>query len=331
MSRDSKLRSVLSAGTPRRRVMTAAALTPVLAGSITGAAVISGDNSSSHSDDMLEPVVTQESDWEKVARALGRPGDMRREMLWHTAFLRDDLEVTSLGYPITSSLALGTHVSFVRYNDGSTMLMGDLVVKEEELNGVTDALRRNGIAQTAIHKHLFAHDPSVLWTHVHDHGNDPVRMARGIRAAMDRTSTPPPATPVRPELDLDMAGMDEAMGIEGVQDQTVWKYSFVRRETISESHLILPPGLGSTTALIFQPVGDGKAILSGDLVMIADEVQDTLVALRRGGIDIVTLHNHGLRDEPRLFFFHIWAAGDPVRICRGLRRAVDTTDVVPLR
>ncbi|MGK5532224.1 DUF1259 domain-containing protein [Streptomyces sp. URMC 129] len=326
--------------TPRRRLLRAAALTPVLAGTVAGTGIGASagvayageehDPQDPHPPgDMIEPVVTTPEDWEDVQRVLGRPGDLRRDMLWHTAFLRDDLDVVSRGIPISSSLALGTHVSFVRYADGSTMLMGDLVVLEEELSAVTDALRRHGLSQTAIHGHLYTHDPAVLWTHVHAHGNDPLQMARGLRAAIDKTETPPPSTPQRPPLNIDTERMNAAMGMEGVQDQTVYKYTFIRRETVTESHLILPPGLGSTTALIFQPVGGGKAVLSGDLALIADEVGDAMAELRRGGIDVMHLHNHGLRDEPRLFFFHIWAVGDPVRICRGLRRAVDKTNVEP--
>ncbi|WP_326598943.1 DUF1259 domain-containing protein [Streptomyces sp. NBC_01803] len=340
MSRD-RARNILTAtGTPRRRIMAAAALAPLLAGTVAGASATTAgaqDHGHAHEPEpepepgeMIEPVTTTEADWQDVQEILGRPGDMRRQMLWHTPFLRDDLHVVSQGIRISSALALGTHVSFVRYADGSTMLMGDLVVAEDELQPVTDALRKHGVGQTAIHKHLLTQSPAVWWTHVHAHGHDPLKMARGLRAAIDRTTTPPPTPPGRPDLDLDTEAMDAAMGISGVQDDTVYKYSFIRSETMTEGHLILPPGLGSTTALIFQPTGRGRAVLSGDLAMVGDEVQDALVALRRGGINLVTLHNHGLRDDPRLFFFHVWAVGDPVRIAGTLRRAVATTNVEPI-
>jgi hypothetical protein len=94
--------------------------------------------------------------------------------------------------------------------------------------------------------------------------------------------------------------------------------------------VILPPGLGATTSANFQPLGGGRAALSGDLVMIAQEVQPVLVALRHGGVELVEMHHHNLADEPRLFFVHYWAVGDAVSLAKAVRRAVDTTNVVPM-
>ncbi|MER5918528.1 DUF1259 domain-containing protein, partial [Streptomyces sp. NPDC001982] len=68
----------------------------------------------------------------------------------------------------------------------------------------------------------------------------------------------------------------------------------------------------------------------GDLALIAGEVQAALVALRRGGVELVELHNHHLTDEPRLFFVHYWAVGDAVRLAQAIRRAVGATNVVPM-
>ncbi|MFF8914950.1 DUF1259 domain-containing protein [Streptomyces sp. NPDC015032] len=75
--------------------------------------------------------------------------------------------------------------------------------------------------------------------------------------------------------------------------------------------------------------GGGRAALSGDCAMLAGEVQNVLKALRRGGIELVELHNHHLAEGPRLFFTHIWAVGDGVELARAVRAAVDTTNVVP--
>jgi hypothetical protein len=95
--------------------------------------------------------------------------------------------------------------------------------------------------------------------------------------------------------------------------------------------MVLPPGLGSTTIINFQPLGHGRAAISGDCVMVASEVQNVVKALRHAGVEVVELHNHGLRDEPRLFFTHFWATGDAVTLARRLRPAVDATNVVPVQ
>lgn len=238
--------------------------------------------------------------------------------------------MVSDGVVVTPGLALGTHVAFVRYADGSTMVMGDVVVTERELQHVTDAWQAHGIEQTAIHKHLLSQTPDLWWTHVHGHGHDAAALARGLRAGFDRTGTPPPARPQPPApVDLDTAGMEAALGTTGSTDDGLFKILFVRRETVADGHLILPPGLGSTSAFNFQPLGGGRAALSGDFAMRADEVPHVLKALRRGGIKLVELHNHHLSEDPRLFFTHFWAVGDGVRLARALRPAVDATDVVP--
>ncbi|MFF1706729.1 DUF1259 domain-containing protein [Streptomyces sp. NPDC058252] len=323
--RQQDTRSRLTAS--RRRVLAAAALVPVLTGVPAGARALS---SGPHDRALVEPVMTKLADWTDVGKALGRPGDMKRFM-YHTALPRQDLTVFSRGIRINPALALGTHVSFVRYADHSTLLMGDAVVTERELQHFSDVLQQHEIMQTAIHKHLLAHEPAVWWVHLHAHGHDPVAVARGLRAAFDCTGTPPAEpTTSSPPVDLDTAAIDAAMGVKGTTDGEIYKSVYVRRETVADGPVILPPGLGATTSVNFQPLGGGRAALSGDLVMIAKEVQPALVALRRGGVELVEVHHHNLTDEPRLFFVHYWAVGDAVRLAKAIRRAVDTTNVVPM-
>ncbi|MFE7619475.1 DUF1259 domain-containing protein [Streptomyces sp. NPDC057496] len=317
--------------TSRRRVLAAAALAPVLtAAGATGAAGAARTGTATGHGERIEPVRTTPADWAGVARELGRPGSMLRDTAYHTSFPRQDLRVVSGGVVVTPGLALGTHVAFIRYADGSTMMMGDVAVTEKELQRVTDAWQEHGIEQTALHKHLLSHTPDIWWAHVHAHGHDASALARGLRAGIDRTATPP-ARPPRPQppIDLDTAAMDAAMGTKGTANDGIYKIIFLRRETVVDGHLVLPPGLGSTSAFSFQPLGGGRAALSGDCAMIADEVPHVLRALRRGGIELVELHNHHLSENPRLFFVHFWAVGDGVELARALRPAVDATDVVP--
>ncbi|GAA2307210.1 DUF1259 domain-containing protein [Streptomyces caniferus] len=330
MAGDRQQDTYLQAGAPRRRVLAAAALAPVLAGAPTPARALPADEPDPRNRGLLKPVNTALPDWTSVSDKLGGTGDMKRKVMFHTGLPRRDLRVRSRKVDVKPALALGSHVSFVRYADGSTLAMGDVVVTEDELQPFTDVLHEHRIQQTAIHKHLLSQAPDLWWIHVHAHGHDPGGIARGLRAAFDRTGTPRPrpAAPPRP-VDLDTAGIDAALGTKGSVDDGIYKCIFVRRETITDGHLVLPPGLGSTSAFNFQPLGRGRAAISGDCAMIAGEVQDVLVALRRAGAELVELHNHGLTDEPRLFFVHFWAVGDGVRLARALRPAVAATNVVP--
>ncbi|WP_236573412.1 DUF1259 domain-containing protein [Streptomyces sp. GS7] len=324
------------AGSPRRRVLAAAALAPALAAAAPAPARALGParvpasappGTSRHG--LIKPVHTTQSDWASVAAHLGGLGDMKQKTMYHTGFPRRDLRVVSDRVTVKPALALGSHVAFVRYEDGSSLVMGDLVVTEHELQRFCDTLHKHRLAVTALHKHLLAQRPSVWWLHVHGHGHDPAHLARGLRAAFDGTGTPLPLPPgIENPVDLDTDGVEEALGAKGSVDGEIFKCIFVRRERITDGDLVLPPGLGSTTALNFQPLGDGRAAVSGDCAMIAEEVQKVLAALRRAGAELVELHNHGLTDEPRLFFVHFWAVGDAVRLARALRPAMDATNVI---
>lgn len=280
-------------------------------------------------DGFRQPVQTTVADWGPVAGALGRSGKLNSGTVYRVGFPRGDLKVTSYGIQVAAGLSLGGYAAFARYDDGQTMAMGDLVVTEPELPALTDAIHRNEIDQSAIHKHLLAHEPAIWWTHFHAMGDATV-IARGVRAALDQTGTPPPA-PVKPPvpLDLDTVGIDAALGTPGTNDGGIYKFSFARNETVAVDGRVATPAMGINTALNFQPVGNGQAAINGDFVMVAAEVQNVIMALRAGGIQVVELHNHSLHDQPRLFYVHFWKVDNGVALARALAAAVHATNVHP--
>lgn len=277
-----------------------------------------------------QPVKVAESDWKGVADALGRTGTLMSDgTVYRLSFPRRDLSVTSKGVQIKPGLALGSYAAFARYGDGRTVAMGDLVITEDELPPVTDALQAGGVAQTALHKHLLAHEPPLWWAHFHAEGEDPVQLARAIKAALGATATPPAASSTAAPLDLDTGRIDAAMGTKGTDDGGIYKFSFARSETVTMDGRDLPPAMGVTTAINFQPTGGGHAAINGDFAMTAEEVQPVIRALRSGGIQLVELHQHALDDEPRLLYMHFWANDDAVKLAQTLRKAVDAHSVKP--
>ena len=188
----------------------------------------------------------------------------------------------------------------------------------------------HGAAERRTWPHLHSTGSVTWWTHIHGVSDDAVALANGVRAALDQTGTPPPAAPTpAPPLDLDAAGIDNAVGAAGTNDGGIYKFTFVRNETLTMEHRVLQPAMGVTTALNFQPTGNGRAVINGDFVMTADEIQHVIEALRAGGIQIVELHNHTLDEQPRLFYMHFWANDDAVTLARTLRRALNATAVHP--
>ncbi|MCC3778353.1 DUF1259 domain-containing protein [Streptomyces sp. UNOB3_S3] len=271
------------------------------------------------------PATTTEQDWKPVADALERPGTLMDRTVYRVPLPRKDLKVTSHEVEIKPGLSLSGYAAFAKYHDG-TMLMGDLVVTEEELPKVTDALQKAGIEQTAVHKHLLEQSPAVWWTHIHGMG-DPATLAKGVRAALAVTGIPAaaPAPSTQPPVDLDTAAIDAALGRKGTADGGIYRFIVARREPVTDGEHVLPPALGISTAIGFQPLGGRKAAINGDFVMTADEIQDVIRALRKGGIDIVELHHHSLDEQPRLFYMHFWATADGATLAKALRAAVDAT------
>ena len=278
------------------------------------------------------PVTTTDSDWKSVADTLGRSGKLGdNNTAYRVALPRNDLQITSYGVAIKPGLSLGGYAAFARYANNETLLMGDLVVTETELPKVTAALQAHGIVQTALHKHLLEQNPPVWWTHIHGMG-DATQLAQGLRAALDATSISPPTAPpaAQPPVDIDVAGVQQALGRKGTQDGGLLKYSIARKDTIVEDGHVLPAAsMNLTTVINFQPVGGGKAAINGDFILTDREVQKVIQALRAGNIGIVELHNHGLTEQPRLFYMHYWAVDDAVTLAQALRPALDATNLKP--
>ncbi|MFF3915205.1 DUF1259 domain-containing protein [Streptomyces sp. NPDC001852] len=271
------------------------------------------------------PLVTRPADWRPVADELGGVGDLGADgIVYRMTFPRYDLNLSAHG---VGGLVEASYAAFARYPDGRTMLMGDVVATEGELQRVTDALQAHNLEQTAIHKHLPAHRPPLWWTHVHGVSADPVSLARAMRAGLDATATPGPREPdTAPPAGLDTAAIDAALGARG-RSEDGYRFSFARKETVSDDGRVVPAAMGVTTAVTFFSLGGGRAAVTGDFVMIADEVQRVIKVLRHGGISVVELHNHFLDDHPRLFYLHFWAVGEAVPLARTLRAAKAATNL----
>src|SRR5215213_5474778 len=266
-------------------------------------------------------------DWDAVGDAMGKEGERMAGDVYRINMPRSDLSVTSQGVDIKPGLALGSYAAFKQTGENEAMVMGDLVLTEDEYNAVIDRLQQGGIEQTAIHKHLLDESPPIWWTHIHGQG-DPVELAQTIRAALDLSGTPlSESGGGSEELGLDTEQLDDIIGHTGKTEGGIYKYNIGRAEEVTtEDGTSLNAPMGVATAINFQPTGEGQAAINGDFVMTAEEVNPVIRALRQNGIEVVSLHNHGLDDEPRLFYMHFWANDDAQALAQGLRQALDQTN-----
>jgi hypothetical protein len=277
------------------------------------------------------PCTAAETDWGKVATALGKSGAVMPGDVYRVGMPRTDLHVMLDGVELKPTLALGSWVAFEGMGS-DTMVMGDLVLTETEISPVMKQLLASGIEITALHNHLLRAQPATFYMHVLGHG-DPVKLATALHdgLALSKTplvNTPPPtAGSAPPKIDLDTAMIDQTLGGKGQIAGGVYQVNIRRAETIKDGAMNVPVAMGSAEAMNFQPTGDGKAAITGDLVLTAQEVNPVLRALRDSGIEVTALHNHMLDDEPRLFFMHFWANDDAAKLAKGLRTALDKINV----
>ena len=181
------------------------------------------------------------------------------------------------------------------------------------------------------------HAKAQRWLQVGGHG-DPVKLAAALREALAASRTPmtapsrdsqPPSAGAGSSqpIALDTAALDRLIDGKGKPNGGVYQFSFPRAEKLSDGGMPAPASMGTATAINFQPTGSGRAAITGDFVLTAAEVDPVLRALRAGGIEVTALHNHMLDDQPRLFFMHFWANDDAQKLARGLRAALDKTNV----
>src|SRR5438874_4943724 len=278
------------------------------------------------------PAFAADSDWARVGEALGKPGTEMPGGVYRIGLPRTDLKVTLDGVDIKPGFALGGWVAFEKMG-GQSMVMGDLVLTGDEVSPVMQKLLEGGIQVTALHNHLLRNQPFTMYMHVMGMG-DPVKLATVIHDALAASKTPlaapatgssqptgaAPAAP--PAIDLDTATLDRTMGAKGTNNGGIYQYSIPRAEAIKDGGMAVPPALGSAQAINFEPIGGGKAAITGDFVLTAKEVAPVMKALRDNGIEVTALHNHMLDDQPRLFFMHFWANADAKKLAAGLKAAL---------
>jgi hypothetical protein len=240
-------------------------------------------------------------------------------------FPRGDLDVTLDGVKIKPALALGSWVAFKRTGSGRAMVMGDLVLTAEEVQPVVTTLEEGGLDPSAVHNHLLGEAPRIVYVHIAANG-EPVRLATVIRTALGQTKTPPaalPPTSAPPPIDLDTGLIQRTLGYAGKVNGGVYQVSVPRPDKIRMRGDIIPPSMGVSTAINFQPTGGGRAAITGDFVMEANEVDPILRTLRSNRIAVTALHSHMVGENPRLYFMHFWANDNAANLATTIRRALN--------
>ncbi len=264
-------------------------------------------------------------DQDGIAHAMGKKGAAAGD-IYKVSFPRSDLQVKVGKVIIKPEFALTNWAGFIKSGD-SAITYGDLVLLESEINPVISKLMEKGIEVAAVHNHLIYETPRIIYVHFMGYGNE-VDLAKGLKEALALTGTPLKSEAASPEVKSEMARqIENVLGYEGNMVSGVLHVNVPRNDVrVKIMGKEIPGSMGMNTPLNFQMDGQ-KAAINGDFLLSADEVNPVIKALRDNGIEIASLHNHMLDEEPRVFFMHFWAYGDSVSSAKGLKAALDKTNI----
>jgi len=256
-----------------------------------------------------------------IAKAMGKQGDLAGQM-YKVSFPRSDLTVNIGNVRVRPALALINWAAFIK-SGNTAITYGDLVLLEDEINPVISKLEERGIELSALHNHLLHETPRIMYIHFVGRG-DEVEMAKAIREALAITATPLVSAPSGPEAKPELAvEIERIIGYQGNMGGDVFHITVPRNDVhVAALGAMIPGSMGMNTPLNFQLDGKNAAI-NGDFMLLPAEVNPVIKLLRANGIEVASVHNHMLDDEPRMIFMHFWAYGDAVDLAKGLKAALE--------
>lgn len=271
-----------------------------------------------------------------VDRITGAEGSLNEEEnVYKVTFPRDDVEVTVDGVRMPPFMGLTSWAAFTAGEKEEAMVMGDIVLFQDEVNPAMSAALDNGLTVTALHNHFFYDEPKVYFMHIGGEGSTEA-LAAGVRQVLDRVGqiraeNARPARfghdPLPEESSLSAEPLAEIIGHEGVEQDGMVKFT-IGRTTEMACGCEVGKEMGVNTWAAFYGSPE-HAIVDGDFVTFEGELQPVLKALRAHEINVVAIHNHMEDESPRAIFLHYWGIGPAEELAEGVRAALDTQEDDP--
>jgi hypothetical protein len=271
---------------------------------------------------------TMPADYAGVLNTLGKQGDFKANVL-KVNIPRNDLKVTIDGAATPTPFGFGGWLAMTKGDGGNDVMMGDLVLLEDEVNPVMSALLDNGLEVTALHNHFFFESPRIFYMHVHGHGKA-ADLARMAKPAVDLIGQGSPqhhssVSGGRSSISagqIDTGKIARVVGHEGEQSGPVYKITIGRDDLdLKEMGATINARMGLNTWAAFYGT-DPNAEVAGDVAMLASEVTPVLKALRANGLNVVAIHNHMTGGQPTVYFLHYWGTGPAEKLASGFKAAL---------
>ncbi len=269
-------------------------------------------------------------DTASISKTLGAPGSWNAsEGVYKVSFPRNDIKIKVDGITLPPFMGLTTWFGFEK-DGNATMVMGDMVLFQDEVNQVMSILLDGGMAVSALHNHFFYSDPTVYFMHIGGDGKE-ITLAGTIKAALDQIKSIRAAFPSIPNgfaaqaeidsSDLSASNIDPIIRLKGTSQKGMLKYSVGRTVKMPGGHIAgNDMGVNSWAGLMGT---SGRAVIDGDFATSEGELQPVLKALRHAGINIVAIHSHMEGEVPHIIFLHFWGVGPAADLAQGFRSALD--------
>jgi hypothetical protein len=251
------------------------------------------------------------------------------------SYPRGDVKVEVDGWTMPPFLGLTSWAGFTagKKPGVEAMVMGDLVLFEDEVSDVMSAALGAGLAVTALHNHFFFDRPRAFFMHIEGEGSVDA-LGKGVRAALDamkavRAKSAQPrdrfeGAAIPAKSSIDAAKVEAALGVKGAARDGMVKITIGRAATTAACGCTIGKAMGVNTWAAFAGT-DENAVVDGDFAVTEDELQPVLKSLRGSGIHVVAIHHHMVGEQPRILFLHYWGRGPAATLAAGVKRAVDLT------
>src|SRR4051812_23879952 len=271
------------------------------------------------------------ADYDAFMKTIGKQGDFKENVL-KVNIPRNDLKVAIDGIATPTPFGFGGWLALTKGDGGMDVMMGDLVLTEDEVNPVMSALLNNGLEVTALHNHFFFENPRIFYMHVHGHGKaaDLAKMAKPAVDLIGRGSAQHQSTVTGGSSNISGGQIDSAkiariVGREGEQNGQVYKITIGRDDLkLKEMGASINSRMGLNTWAAFYG-SDATAEIAGDVAMLANEVTPVLKALRSNGLNVVAIHHHMTGTQPTIYFLHYWGTGPAEKLATGFKAALSET------
>ena len=273
---------------------------------------------------------TMPTEYQDVLTLLGKKGDYK-DNVFKLNIPRSDLKVTVAGIATPTPFGFGGWLAMTKGDQDVDVMMGDLVLLQDEVNPIMSALLEHGLEVTALHNHFFWDQPKLFYMHVHGHGK-PMELAQKVKPALDLigkvggetvSETGEKAAGQVLEGKLDTGKLNSIVGHDGEQIGPVLKFTVGRSDiVVKDMGAVINTRMGLNTWAAF--IGsDEKAAVAGDIAMLESEVTPVLKALRKNDLKVVAIHHHMMSDRPMIIFLHYWGVGPAEKLATGFKEALD--------